>query len=274
MLDEEVVSKLEQTVFKLSEIMGEFMGSRDVIHEDVLINNIVPWILNYRNKKHIYVNSPVATSVSIEEFGTIPIPAQAWTLFDYREGSRVLNPGVVSPATQLLLVKHTDEILPGGLPVASGGGIIINPPNVTVVGPLTTNGGFGEAIGPYIRTLLTNNSGNTSFTSADILVDDISFVDIDVVFTSFTGGTTPSITYNLARKDAFNNYNIIWTSGAKTAAFTTVLTIGPGAQQGSAAAANVASVGIDFGNIIQFSWTTAGAPTSITQASTIRGKSL
>ena len=130
-----------------------------------------------------------------------------------------------------------------------------------------------NANGEVTATLLTNNqTSNANFTSADIPVGQYTVLDLDIVFTSFTGGTSPSITYNLARKDSFGNYNIIWSSGAKTAAFTTSLSVGIGAAAGSAPAANDATVGVDFGDTVQVSWTIAGAPTSITQATTLKGK--
>lgn len=127
---------------------------------------------------------------------------------------------------------------------------------------------FGESVNVFNQ----NNGTATSFTSGDIGVGQITIVDIDIIFTSFTGGTTPTITYNISRKDQFGNYNIIWTSGAKSAAFSNFVTIGVGAGQGSSAAANVQSVGVDLGDNLQVSYTTTGAPTSVTQSISIKGK--
>lgn len=126
--------------------------------------------------------------------------------------------------------------------------------------------------GAAITTLLDNNGTATSFTSGDISVATYTTLDLIIVFTSFTGGASPTIQYFIDRKDDFGNYVPIWQSAALTAATNIVLTIGGGVQNGSNAAATVQSVGIDFGDTVRIRYVTTGAPTSVTQAFTLKFK--
>lgn len=120
--------------------------------------------------------------------------------------------------------------------------------------------------------VLNNTSTAASFTSADLSVGQFTVLDVDIIFTSFTGGVSPTIQYFINRKDAQGNYQKIWGPAAISAATTYDISIGAGVAQGGNPTGTDQSVGLDFGDILQVGYVTTGAPTSVTQYISIKGK--
>lgn len=281
---EPLIHEMDRMRLGLKELVDDLHKARTWYDVSPAISNSVAYEVAYFHYKYLFIYSVQAFTLATNSGSTISIPANQWVNISLPRGTKITAQGIADSAPIPVLIRASDELLSlagvgGALGTVNQG----SPPwsvsqsgtwTVQIGNELTANGGNGVAVGTYSRTPFSNNqTSNANFTSSDIPVGDLATLNVDIVFGGFTGGTTPTITYNISRKDAFGNYNLIWTSTAKSAAFSTFLTIGAGAQQGSAAGANVASVGVDFGDIIQVSWTITGAPTSITQATTIKGKS-
>lgn len=226
----------------------------DMVPADV---SVMPYIVNYRNRRHIFIYNTEVTAVTLSDNAgewTLTLQPQTWTFLGAPQGTQLkatTGTGVV------IRVLCTDEILPITLPA-----------QLAVV-PLSATTTFG--IDRNVATLLTNSTTAATFTSADIAVGPYTELAVDIVFGGFTGGTAPTITYTIKRKDAFNNYLTIYQSAALSAAGNLILSIGSGMGVGTLATNNT-GIGVSFGNVIQISYTTTGAPTSLTQSITVRGK--
>lgn len=204
-----------------------------------------PISLDYKNRKHVYVFSNVTCTITSSDFNTT-VPAGVWTLLDYRPTTRLNG----SPVGNIVTFKATDELLPA-------------------FNSIGINGGTVQSSGT--RTVLSNNSTATSFTSTNLAVGDLRELDIDIVFTSFSGGTTPTITYTVSRIDSFGNANVIWTGTALSTAGKQLLSIGNGMGTGTLTASSV-GIGMSFGDLIQIAYTTTGAPASVVQSISVKGK--
>lgn len=208
-------------------------------------STIQPLALNYKNRNHVYVWSNTTTTLTSIDY-VVNVPAGTWTLLDFREGTRLFAPTQNTP----LVFRCLDEILNTSIAVTQGG---------------------SASVGRTSRTVHTNNGTATSYTSPDLIVGDLTELAVDIVFTSFTGGTSPSIIYTINRKDAFNNYNVLYSTTAITSAGKDIISIGAGMGTGTLNASDHA-VGVAFGDIIQISYITTGTPSSVTQSISIKGK--
>ena len=130
------------------------------------------------------------------------------------------------------------------------------------------------AVSSEATSVVLNNASTlgSGFTSTDLTVGQFTVLDIDIVFTSFIGGTAPTIQYFINRKDTAGNYDKLWGPAAISTATTYDISIGIGASQGSNPSGTVQTVGVDFGDIVQVGYVTTGAPTSVTQTISIKGK--
>lgn len=205
--------------------------------------SLQPYVVNYYNRRHIFAyNASTSAIVLVDrasEYSTTLNP-QAWTNISFPSQTQLL--ATKGPATFKCIC--TDEIYAPSSPIS----------------------------GAVTSTVFSNNGTAVTFTSPDIIVGAFHELAIDIVFTSFTGGTAPTITYVIKRKDAFNNYNEIYTTGSISAAKTVIESIGAGMGTGTLDPADSAE-GVSFANVIQISYTTTGAPTSVTQSISIIGKS-
>jgi hypothetical protein len=93
----------------------------------------------------------------------------------------------------------------------------------------------------------------------------IASLAVDITLTSFTGGTTPSVTFYVDRLGNDGAWYRLWTSAALTAAGPTSASIGPG-QSGTNAAPGVLT------GTCRFGWSSTGAPTSITFSASVSGR--
>ncbi len=67
--------------------------------------------IDYKRRKHLYVFSPTAFTLNLNEFGNLAIDAQTWTELPYKEGLK-LYPTTTLAATNIL-VRATDETISG-----------------------------------------------------------------------------------------------------------------------------------------------------------------
>lgn len=213
------------------------------IYDDMVPSNVFaqPYIVNYRNRRHIYLFNPSSSTVTLSdnagEWITVLSPNN-WTLMSAPSGTQLkanLNPCVIRAIC-------TDEIFA---------------PNINNA--------------RSVSTVFTNNGTSVTFTSPDIAVSQFSELAADIVFTSFTGGAAPTITYTIKRKDAFGNYLTIYQSAALSTATNIAISLGSGMGSGTLPASDTGE-GVSFSDIIQVSYTTTGAPTSVTQSISVKGK--
>jgi hypothetical protein len=97
-------------------------------------------------------------------------------------------------------------------------------------------------------------------------------LSLDINLASFTGGTTPTVTYFVERQGNDGLWYRIWQSASQSAAAKLSVTIGPNVPT-VAAGANVAQ-GVTAGltSTARFGWSSTGTPTSITFSASIVGR--
>lgn len=111
-----------------------------------------------------------------------------------------------------------------------------------------------------------SNSGTSlnvvaSGQTGDIDVSLFERLTLDIVVPALTGGTTPTVTFFLERKDLFGNYTAIYSPAAVPAAGGSISQdMGPGLQTTRMP-----------GTKLRLRWVTAGAPTAATAQVTMLG---
>lgn len=104
----ERLASLELMLAKLTKAM---LQAREPIRQTVFLSATRPWIMEYRNRKHVFLWIPSTTTIlSFEDYGTGPVQPQVWTNLAMPAGTRVFAPNNASD-TQVMLL-FTDEVLP------------------------------------------------------------------------------------------------------------------------------------------------------------------
>ncbi|MEV6833481.1 hypothetical protein AB0N17_02950 [Streptomyces sp. NPDC051133] len=107
------------------------------------------------------------------------------------------------------------------------------------------------------------NTGDSFFTVG------YSSVAIDINVTTFTGGSSPSVTFFLNRLGGDGLWYPIWTSGAINTTKQLSASLGPGQSGGSNGAGGFPAV---LTTQAQFGWTYAGSPTSVTFSGSVASR--
>lgn len=114
------------------------------------------------------------------------------------------------------------------------------------------------------QVLTTTVTSTTGYTSPDLDVHNYRGLQVDVVLTGLTAGSSPGITATLKRKDANGHYNALVTSASATNTTTNaaiVLSFGPGYSSDFA-----------VGNLAQLVIAVAGTPTGISYDISVAGE--
>ena len=88
---------------------------------------------------------------------------------------------------------------------------------------------------------------------------------LDITLTSFTGGTTPSVTFALDRQGNDGEWYPVWNSGATTTATVWSIDLCPSIAQQTTGNQNAptSAVHVVWTNSARFTWSFAGSPTSV-----------
>lgn len=124
-------------------------------------------------------------------------------------------------------------------------------------------------------TLMTLPSSNyVTPTAQTFSTEGLEYGALDITLTSFTGGTSPSITFFLDRLGADGVWYNIFASAAETAAVTYSVDISPNVTEqnvGNPTSPAAAIHGV-FTHSGRFRWTVAGAPTSVVFSASFIGR--
>ena len=74
------------------------------------ISDVQPLLLNFKDRKHLFIFSPTALSFLPEDLGIMAIPAATWTNITFEPGFRCFTQG--TPNGIQVYLKATDEIIP------------------------------------------------------------------------------------------------------------------------------------------------------------------
>jgi hypothetical protein len=74
-----------------------------------MISATTPWILDYKERRHIYIYSPNSLTLTIEDFGSFALSASTWMNIDFLEGMHIFASGQTNNVA--IFVRCTDELL-------------------------------------------------------------------------------------------------------------------------------------------------------------------
>jgi hypothetical protein len=83
--------------------------ARDPVDFAIQLSTTMPWVVDYRNRKHLYIFSPIALTISLEDYGTLTLQANVWHNFDFPASMRIFATNQTSPV--YAYIKATDETL-------------------------------------------------------------------------------------------------------------------------------------------------------------------
>lgn len=67
-------------------------------------------ILDYKNRKHLYIYSQTSITLIIDQIiGNISISAKIWTNIDYEQGTKIFTSGTAAPIN--VQIRATDEVI-------------------------------------------------------------------------------------------------------------------------------------------------------------------
>ncbi len=100
---------MPDTEERLLRQIAESVERREDIDVSILISSSQPYILDYKKRKHIFCFSANALTLTLEDIGTIAIPAGEWTEISFVAGMKITASAQATPV--LLLVRCTDQII-------------------------------------------------------------------------------------------------------------------------------------------------------------------
>lgn len=103
----DAIHKIAETAARL---YRERTNTREPFYETVGISSSAPIVLDYRDRKHIFIWSANSLTISLEDIGTLSLSANAWTNISFRPGLNLLATGQSSVV--YVLIKQTDETVP------------------------------------------------------------------------------------------------------------------------------------------------------------------
>lgn len=82
---------------------------RQAIDRNYSVSDTQGFVLDYQDRKHLYIYSSAAITLVIQNIGTVAVSANAWTNLDFREGIKLFTNGTANPVN--VLVRATDEVI-------------------------------------------------------------------------------------------------------------------------------------------------------------------
>lgn len=104
---DQVLDSIDNSLLLLSQAALE---KRSPIDQTIMASNTQPWVVDYRNRKHIFIWFPSAQSISFDDFGTGPIQAQVWINIGMPQGTRMFITTATGPTE--FMIRCTDETIP------------------------------------------------------------------------------------------------------------------------------------------------------------------
>jgi hypothetical protein len=103
----ERLATLELLTAKITKIL---LQEREPIDFTLFLSSTLPYVIDYRNRKHLYLFSAQGIILQCEDIGIVTVPANNFLLFDLPAGLRC---ALVAPTGKVaVFVRATDELLP------------------------------------------------------------------------------------------------------------------------------------------------------------------
>lgn len=89
--------------------LEEIAIGRTPVDNIVMISSTQAYIIDYRDRRHIFVWSPNTLTLTIEELGIVTIPQETWVNLGFTTGMKVFASGQASSVP--IFVRCTDEVV-------------------------------------------------------------------------------------------------------------------------------------------------------------------
>ncbi len=83
---------------------------RQPIDVTAMISTTQPLVIDYKERRHLFIWSANALTFSLEDLGTLTVGANAWVNIGYQEGMRLVP--ATTANTVPVFVRATDESVP------------------------------------------------------------------------------------------------------------------------------------------------------------------
>lgn len=94
---------------RINKSLETLINGRRVIDQTYMVSDTQGFILDYKDRKHLYIYSVNAIVIDLKSLGTLSVTAKTWTSFDYEEGFSVFTSGTTNPVS--VLIRATDEVI-------------------------------------------------------------------------------------------------------------------------------------------------------------------
>lgn len=93
---------------KLDEIL-KWIRIRNPIDQLFQISSSIGYVVDYKQRKHIYFWAPSAMTLVVDNYGTGPLAAQQWVNCGFADGTVIKTN---SATLAILIVRCSDEVVP------------------------------------------------------------------------------------------------------------------------------------------------------------------
>ena len=244
-----VLEQFNQVHTSLADLVNLLKIERVFLDNPAAISQNVPYVVDYKQRKYLYAMSRQALTLSISG-NSVSMLAGQWIPLEYPVGTQVYASGVGDGSPATITVRATD--VPLTLSITSG--------SVTINNTDPNSGATGIGTFTLVRTVLNLPSAARASYSAQFGVGDLRELSCLFNVASFTGGTSPTVTFKVSTVGADGTVQQLEQATAISAAGVISYSIGAGLDSKA------------FGSTIQVDMVTTGSPTSITFSASIVGK--
>lgn len=110
----------QDALIKSVQNLGDRLAIRPRIGATYLISDTQGFVLDYRNRLHVYMFATVALTLNLQDIGTFAVAANTWTDISFREHIRLFTSGQATPVP--VYIVCADETIAA----YSGGASIVN----------------------------------------------------------------------------------------------------------------------------------------------------
>jgi hypothetical protein len=86
------------------------LDTRNNIDDTPLVSTVRPLVIDFKDRKHLFIWSANAITFSLEDLGQIAITANTWTNISFQQGMRLVPASQTTPVS--VFVRATDETIP------------------------------------------------------------------------------------------------------------------------------------------------------------------
>ena len=97
-------------MLKSLEKIEKLLTPRLPIDKTIVINDNQPWVMDYREYKHVFMWLPQALTLVMGEYGSGPVQAQVWINVGLRPGTKITTSGQATSVP--IVLRFTDEVVP------------------------------------------------------------------------------------------------------------------------------------------------------------------